>query len=193
MKKKKYICMITLILNLLLSSVCAISTVPEKQEPNSLIKFVSEDEYIVLTGKEAKENEYNENDFYEIKGIYTKENGVGIEKYPLPNQGMLVQYDSDGQVNRIYTSKNDADRFDVVKDEEESTPPIEEKPKEESTPQQTDISSKNNNVQQEDQQEPDTQAKTQSQEKNETNLIPIIVTVTAFCLLTCIMINKKRK
>lgn len=51
MKKKKYICMITLILNLLLSSVCAISTVPEKQEPNSLIKFVSEDENI---GKDMK-------------------------------------------------------------------------------------------------------------------------------------------
>lgn len=120
MKKLSFIYIMFLILNLVFTLVHATSKIPEQMDPDTLIKYVDENDYIILDEKEKENCEYNENDFVEIESLIQKtKEDIFVEEYPSPGRGMFVQYGSDGMINIIYVSKKEEKNFITIDDKSE--------------------------------------------------------------------------
>lgn len=103
---------------LFVSNVSAISKIPDTMPANTLIKYISSEEYIILKGEEKDNQSFNEDDFVEVQNDYHFNENLSFDKtivetYPLPEKDMLVQYGSDGQVNKIYSPKNIEIKYNI--------------------------------------------------------------------------------
>ena len=112
MKKVRLLCTFSLcILTLCVcftSTISAETQIPEEMPENTLIKFIDENNYVILDGEEKENNQFNKTDFNEVvaEDVSVNDTDAKIESYPSPCKDMFVQYGSDGYVNRIYTSKD---------------------------------------------------------------------------------------
>lgn len=82
--------------------------IPIEMPADTLIRYTSDTEYEIITDKEEKEAlDFNKHDFNEVncEVVNLPSEGYIVENYPNPKMGVLVQYGSDGQVNRIYSQK----------------------------------------------------------------------------------------
>lgn len=107
---KKIIFILTIVLLMPVYNVNAFNKYKIKNTytPNSTILYKDEKHFKVLTGKEKEDSYFNKKEFKEYVTPTLDENykGVTYEIYPDPCKGLYIQYGSDGEVNRIYTKKN---------------------------------------------------------------------------------------
>lgn len=83
--------------------------IPIEMPSGTLIKYISDTEYEVISDDSLKKSlEYNEDDYNEVISphVNLESDEMVIETYPKPCRNMFVQYGSDGQVNQIYTTKD---------------------------------------------------------------------------------------
>lgn len=87
--------------------------IPPRMQPNTIIRYVSEDEYVIEQGGEVDGSNYNENGLTEEEqAIVDARNASLLEEYgemqitkvsnPWPVADMIVYYDGDGFISEIF-------------------------------------------------------------------------------------------
>lgn len=83
-------------------------SVPEQMLPNTVIKYVSEDEYVILQGGELNSEEENNSVYEWARTDLLKKEKIDIDNLDFvkcetitPSKGMVVKYAKDGRISSI--------------------------------------------------------------------------------------------
>jgi len=119
----KGICIWTIIIAMVLMSMIPSTTfaenskynssaIPENMSPSTVIKYVNENEYIIVEGL----NNTNDQNAKLSDAINFSDKAIlPHEEYPAPEKNMVVYYGIDGQVNHIeFAQKNSEDKFTTL-------------------------------------------------------------------------------